>query len=134
MSVIISTDPSKLDITFIHGFLTKSYWAKGRSLAEVQTCIDNSCNFGVYLDGRQVGYARVVTDTVVFAYLMDLFIDPLYQNKGLATQLIDRILCDPELCAVKTWRLATSDAHGLYRKFGFRELEKPHNMMEFKKV
>jgi GNAT superfamily N-acetyltransferase len=132
MNVLISTQNAKLDIRFIHGFLSKSCWAMGRTEAEVQACIDHSINFGVYLDDRQVGYARVVTDTVVFAYLMDLFIDPMHQGNGLARQLIASILDEPRLRAVKTWRLATSDAHGLYRKFGFHELEKPENMMELK--
>jgi GNAT superfamily N-acetyltransferase len=128
----VSTDPAKLDVSFIHTFISSSYWAAGRTKDEVITCIRNSVNFGLYVNGKQVGYGRVVTDKVAFAYLMDVFIDPAYRGKGYGYLLVENILQDPELKAVRTWRLATSDAHELYAKFGFRPLEKPGNMMERK--
>ena len=66
----ISTDKDKLDISFIHKFLTNTYWAKGRTMEEVKTTIENSYCFGIYSNGKQIGFARVVTDYVVFAYIM----------------------------------------------------------------
>lgn len=129
-SFIISTDKQLLQPVFIHQFISASYWAKGRTMEAIMNCIEHSLNFGVYVNGKQIGYVRVVTDYTVFAYLMDLFIDEAYRGKGYSKQLVSYILEHPELKQVTTWRLATTDAHGLYEKFGFRALSKPENMME----
>ena len=67
----ISTDKSKLDIPFIQNFLKDIYWSAGRTIDEVQTTIDASFCFGIYLNSEQIGFARVITDYVVFAYMMD---------------------------------------------------------------
>lgn len=127
---LISNDPEKLDVSFMHHFLTNSYWAKGRSIEEVKACIKNSFNFGLYLDDRQIGYARVLTDYVYFAYVLDVFIDENHRGLGYAKFLMSRIVADPSLQKVKIWRLATDDAHGLYAKVGFKPLKDPHKMME----
>lgn len=132
MAPEIATDPARLHVDFIHDFLSQSYWAKGRSRETVETCIRHSLNFGVYLDGTQIGYARVVTDYVVFAYLMDVFIAEEYRGKGYSKKLMAFILEYPALRNVQTWRLATSDAHSLYRQFGFGPLAFPEKMMERK--
>jgi N-acetylglutamate synthase-like GNAT family acetyltransferase len=126
----IDTKKEKLDISFIHEFISNSYWAKGRTVEAMKTCIDNSLNFGVYLNDKQIGYARLVTDYAVFAYIMDVFIDANYRGNGYSKQLVEYIMNLQELSNVKVWRLATSDAHGLYKKFGFKELNKPENFME----
>ena len=128
--IVVSTDKSKLDVPFIQNFLKDIYWAAGRTIEEVQTTIDASFCFGIYLDGEQIGFARVVTDYVVFAYLMDVFIDEKHRRKGYSSILIDAMMKEPELRQVKIWRLATSDAHFLYEKFGFKPLATPGKMME----
>lgn len=130
---VISTDPQKLDIPFIHQFLTKAYWAKGRTQEEVENCIRNSLNFGIYLGGKQIGFARVISDFVVFGYLMDVFIDEKFRGKGYSKMLVENILNHPKLKNLKMWRLGTSDAHGLYSQFGFKPLEFPEKMMELKR-
>ncbi|GAA4455394.1 GNAT family N-acetyltransferase [Rurimicrobium arvi] len=129
-NLIIDTDPAKLDIAYMTAFLSQTYWAQGRSQAQMQQCVDHSLNFGVYLQGSQIGYARVVSDTVQFAYLMDVFIDPLHRGKGYSLQLVDYILQFPELRNVRVWRLASNDARGLYGRFGFTPLAHPEKMME----
>lgn len=126
----VSTDKGKLDVTFIQDFLKDIYWAAGRTIEEVQTTIDASFCFGIYLDGKQIGFARVITDYVVFAYLMDVFIDEKHRGKGYSSLLIDAMMKEPALQQVKIWRLATSDAHFLYEKFGFKPLATPEKMME----
>ncbi|MBL7868261.1 MAG: GNAT family N-acetyltransferase [Flavobacterium lindanitolerans] len=126
----ISTDKDKLDISFIHKFLTNTYWAKGRTMEEVKTIIENSYCFGIYSNGKQIGFARVVTDYVVFAYIMDVFIAEEQQGKGYSSLLMDRLLSEPAFSKVKTWRLATADAHFLYEKFGFGALANPEKQME----
>ena len=128
--VTISTDKNKFDVPFVQNFLKDIYWAAGRTIEEVQTTIDASFCFGIYLDDQQIGFARVVTDYVVFAYLMDVFIDEKYRGKGYASVLIDAMMKEPQLQQVKIWRLATSDAHFLYEKFGFKPLAAPEKMME----
>jgi len=128
--ITVSTDKSKLDIPFIQNFLKDIYWAAGRTIDEVQTTIDASFCFGIYLDDEQIGFARVVTDYVVFAYLMDVFIDETHRGKGYSSLLIDAMMKEPELQQVKIWRLATSDAHFLYEKFGFTALAHPEKMLE----
>ena len=128
----ISTDKSKLDLGVIEDFLAnKSYWAKGRSRVTIEKAIQNSLCFGVYSDSQeQVGFARVVSDFAVFAWVMDLFILEEYRNKGLSQLLMAEILAYPELQGLQRWGLATEDAHGLYEKYGFRMLSKPEMMME----
>lgn len=128
--ITITTDKSKLDIKFIHAFISNSYWAKGRTIETMQTCIDNSLCFGVYIEGKQIGFARVVTDYGHFAYILDLFIDAAHRGKGHSKQLMSFILEYPPLQNIKVWRLATRDAHGLYKQFGFDALAKPENLME----
>lgn len=132
----ISTDKSKLDIHLIHNYLSKeSYWAKDRSIEIVKKSIENSLCFGVYdQDGNQIGFARVVTDYAVFAWVMDVFILPSHKGKGYGKQLMDFIIHHPDLQTLKRWGLATQDAHGLYQQFGFTSLKKPQNLMEFTKT
>lgn len=96
----------------------------------MQLCIDNSFNYGLYLNSEQIGFARVVSDLGQFAYLMDVFVDEKYRGKGYAKLLMKFILEDDKLKQVKIWRLATSDAHGLYKKLGFNALAHPEKMME----
>lgn len=129
-NLLITTEKNMLNPEYITEFLSQTYWAKGRSLETVLTCIEHSLNFGVYLDGKQIGYARVVTDYVQFAYILDVFIDEKYRGLGYSKLLMNYLLDHEALRAIKTFRLATSDAHELYRKFGFSELSKPENMME----
>jgi hypothetical protein len=130
--ITVSTDKTKLDVPFIQNFLKDIYWAAGRTIAEVQTTIDNSFCFGIYLNEVQIGFARVITDYVVFAYLMDVFIAEEHRGNGYSSLLIDAMMKEPVLQEVKIWRLATSDAHFLYEKFGFKTLANPEKMMEKK--
>ena len=129
-TISVSTDKEKLDVVFIHNFISQTYWAKGRTLKEVQTAIDNSLNFGIYLADKQIGYARAVTDYIQFAYLMDVFITTEHQKKGYSSVLMKHIINAKKLQKIKTWRLQTTDAQYLYEKFGFKPLAFPDKMME----
>jgi len=97
----ISLEKSRLEVDMIHHFLKTSYWAKGRTIEEVQSSIENSLCFGVYKDKKQIGFARIVTDYIVFAYLMDLFILPEYRVNGYSKQLMKVIVEEPKLQNVK---------------------------------
>ena len=128
--ITISTDKNKLQIDMIHQFLTETYWAKGRTLDEVKKTIEHCLCFGVYLKEKQIGFARIATDYTVFAYLMDVFILPEYRGKGFSKQLMKAINEAPELQSCKVWMLKTSDAHNLYKQFGYSELKHPEKVME----
>ncbi len=130
MKYTISTDKEKLDTVAIHDYLcNQSYWAKGRSFESVKKSMEHSICFGMYdNNGKTIGFARVVSDHVVFAYLMDLFIFDEYRGKGLGKQMLKYILGQPEL-QVRLWFLATANAHGLYKQFGFSQLEEPERFM-----
>lgn len=126
----INTSKEKLDVNFITNFISNSYWAKGRTVDEMKICIKNSLNFGVYIKQQQIGYARVVTDYFQFAYIMDLFIDEAHRGKGFSKTLMKYILEYESVKKIKVWRLSTTDAHGLYEKFGFTNLAAPDKIME----
>jgi GNAT superfamily N-acetyltransferase len=127
-----SSDKSKLDVDMITEFLSKrSYWAKGRSREKIERSISNTLCFGVYDENhRQVGFARVLSDFAVFAWIMDVFILEEYRGKGLGKLLMKAIMEYPELQGLERWGLGTKDAHGLYAQFGFRPLKTPETKME----
>jgi GNAT superfamily N-acetyltransferase len=128
---VISTDPLRLQVEFIHDFLSNaSYWAKGRSLELVQRSIENSLNFGMFKGSEQVGFARVVTDYATFAWLADVFIVEKHQGQRLGVWLIEVITSHPQLQGFRRWLLATRDAHELYRQFGFTEITDFKRWME----
>lgn len=128
----VSTDKSKLDIDLIINFLNyESYWAKNRNKATIEKSIINSVCFGVFdQKNRQIGFARVITDFAVFAWILDVFIIQEYQGKGLGKLLMQEIMSHHDLIGISRWGLGTKDAHGLYQKFGFNSLSDPKNMME----
>jgi GNAT superfamily N-acetyltransferase len=132
----ISTDKNKLDVAAIHDYLcNRSYWGQGRTIETVRKSIDNSLCFGMYDKNTHfVGFARVITDYTVFAYLMDLFVLEPYRNQGLGKMLVDYIVNDDAFQNIRFWRLDTRDAHELYRKYGFQKPACPERIMERRKV
>ncbi len=129
----ISTDPQRLDIAFIHGFLSQSYWAKNIPVEVVQRSVNGSLVFGVFRQQQQVGFARVITDKATFAYLADVFIDKTFRGHGLSKWLMQVIMEHPDLQGLRRFMLATRDAHGLYRQFGFTAITSPENLMALHK-
>lgn len=130
----INTDKALLNVDFVHAYIGGvSYWAKGRSRAVMEAAIANSLCFGVFAPGpdrTQVGFARIVTDYAVFAYLCDLFVDPAHQGHGLGKFLVQSIVNAPELAQVRRFMLTTNDAHELYRRYGgFELLTPPENWL-----
>ena len=126
----ISTDPARLDLDTIWGWLRESYWSPGVPRDTVARAIRNSLPFSIFEAQRQVGFARVVTDRATFAYLADVFIDPTARGRGLGVWLMEVISAHPDLQGLRRWMLGTRDAHGLYAKFGFRPLARPEIFME----
>lgn len=126
----ISTDPAKLQIEVIHNFLKNSYWAKNIPLEVVKNSVKNSFCFGVYYKTDQIGFARLITDYTTFAYLADVFILEEFRGKGLSKWLMKTIIEFPELKNLRGWMLKTSDAHELYKKYGFTSPKSPEKIME----
>jgi GNAT superfamily N-acetyltransferase len=117
----ISDDPARLDVGTVHRYLSEeSYWARGVPRDVVERSIAGSLPFGLYApDGSLVGFARVVTDRAVFAYLADVFVLDAHRGSGLGVWLVEVVLSHPELQGLRRWLLFTADAHGLYERFGF---------------
>lgn len=127
----INNDKQQLDIVLIHRFLSEeSAWAKDIPLEKVQQSIAHSLCFGGYENGQQIAFARVVSDFATFAYLMDVFVLKEHRGRGLSRQLMAAVQAHPQLQGLRRFLLASSDARGLYQKFGFKALGKPEIMME----
>jgi GNAT superfamily N-acetyltransferase len=128
--LIVTTDPSRLDLDAIHAFLARSYWAAAIPREVVKRAIDNSLCFGAFEDGRQVGFARVVTDRATYAYVSDVFVIESHRGRGVGKRLMGEIMSHPDLQGLRRWTLSTRDAHGLYRRYGFAEPRHPDRLME----
>ncbi len=132
--ITITADRNKVDVAFVHDFLSnKAYWAMARTQEEVKTTIKFSESFSIFKNGQQIGFARVTTDYVALAYLADVFIVEDERGKGYSKLLLDFIFNYEPLKKVGTWRLVSTDARGLYAKYGFSELANPEKMMEWKR-
>jgi GNAT superfamily N-acetyltransferase len=129
----IDTDQAKLDIPFIHSFLTHSYWAEGIRYEAVEKSIRNSIGFGVFHLNCQVGFAQVITDKTLFGYLLNVSIIENYRGRGLSRWLMDCILDHPDIKDLNVIMLATRDAQGLYAKFDFKALPDPARIMRREK-
>ena len=127
----IGTDKSELDLALIHDFLaTGSSWAQGISFDTVRKSIEHSLCFGGYLGGRQVAFARVISDYATFANLVDVFVLPAHRGQGYSKQLVEAVIANPELQGLRRFTLATFDAHQLYARYGFTPPHKPDTLME----
>ena len=126
----VSTDRERIDLDVVHGFLTECYWSKGIPREVVARSIENSLCFGVYEEGKQIGFARVISDYATYAYIGDVFVLESFRGRGLGKWLMECIMRHPRLQGLRRWSLVTRDAHGLYAQFGFGPLKKPQNYME----
>ncbi len=128
-----STDKTKLQINVIYNYLAnESYWAKNIPLSIVQQSIEGSLCFGIYNNTQQIGFARVITDSATFGYLADVFILEGYRGQGLSKHLMRFIMAYPAFKPLRRFMLATKDAQGLYKQFGFNQLATPERIMEIK--
>jgi GNAT superfamily N-acetyltransferase len=127
----VSSDPARLDLDVVHGFLSTSYWAAGIPMETVRRSVAHSLVFGIHHDADgQVGFARVVSDRATFAYLCDVFVLPAHRGRGLSKWLVEFIHAHPELQGLRRWMLATRDAHDLYRGQGWTPVPSPEMFMQ----
>jgi GNAT superfamily N-acetyltransferase len=126
----VSTDPARLDLDVVHGYLARSYWADGVPREVVARSMEGALCFGLYAGDSQVGFARVITDRATYAYLADVFVLESHRGRGLGVWMMEAVMAHPELQDLRRWSLVTRDAHELYRRFGFTALAAPERYME----
>ena len=116
----LDDDHGRIDVDAVHQFLSQaSYWALGRRRETVEQLVENASRvIGLYHGTRQVGFARAVSDGVVFAYLADVYVLPDYRGRGLGLELVREMVERGPYARVR-WLLHTADAHALYAKLGF---------------
>jgi GNAT superfamily N-acetyltransferase len=129
----LTADPARQVLSDIHAFLTRCYWAEGIAVETVRRSMEHSLCFGVLLGGRQVAFARVVTDRTTVAYLCDVYVLEGHRGRGLASWMLEAIAAHPDLQGLRRVLLVTRDAHGLYERHGFKPLSKPESYMEIRK-
>jgi uncharacterized protein YceH (UPF0502 family)/N-acetylglutamate synthase-like GNAT family acetyltransferase len=119
----LDDDPARLDVAAIHRYLSEeSYWASGCSRERVEASIAGSTRvIGLYRDGRQLGFARVISDGVTRAYLADVFVLAEARGRGLGTELVREAVEGGGHDGVP-FLLHTADAHALYERFGFERV------------
>jgi N-acetylglutamate synthase-like GNAT family acetyltransferase len=127
----ISADFDDLDLALIHGFLSgESYWAAGIPFDTLERALRNSICCSGHLDGRQIAFARAVTDQATFAYLADVFVVPDSRGHGYGRAVVDALMADPRLQGLRRWHLVTRDMQPLYGEFGFVPLSEPDRHMQ----
>ncbi|ART77580.1 GNAT family N-acetyltransferase [Sutcliffiella horikoshii] len=117
---MISDNLELINLDYVTQLLSNTYWASNRTKETIEKSIENSLSFGLYISGRQIGFARVVSDKAVFSWIMDVVIDDNYRGKGLGQWLMNCVFEHPEI-KYTAFALATSDAHIFYKKFGFKD-------------
>jgi len=130
MVLRFSSDATEMSIEVVHSYLVRSYWSEGITLEVVEAAMRNSVCFAMFDGSDQVGFGRFITDKSTFAYLADVFVLEEYQGRGVGKDMMESAFRMPEVQGLRRMLLATAGAHGLYKKFGFDELERPETMME----
>jgi len=134
MDIRISRVRTDVDLDVVHAFLSQeAYWSKNIPRDLVEKAIANSFCFSAFIENRQIGFARVVSDTATFAYLADVFVLPEFRGRGISRKLMQSVQSHPELQGLRRWMLMTADAHKLYESYGFSALAKPDRAMEISK-
>lgn len=127
----VSSFREEMDFDVIHSYISNTYWAEGIPIETFKKALDNSLCFGVFSsEGKQVGFARMITDQATFAYLADVFIDEAHRGKGLSKWLMQEVHDHPSLQGLRRILLATRDAHSLYQQFGYTSLSSPATFMQ----
>lgn len=127
----VTTDPARMDIEAIHGFLATSHWASGIDIATVRRSIANSLSFAILDHDQQVvAFGRVISDLTTFAYISDVFVLESHRGRGLAAMLVEAMLAHPDLQGLRSWALKSRDASGLYQRYGFERLPESRMYMQ----
>ncbi|MGX5731281.1 GNAT family N-acetyltransferase [Pseudoxanthomonas beigongshangi] len=126
----ISADPAELDFERVHAFLRDSYWAAGIPAATLRRALDHSVCYSGFIDGRQIAFARAVTDQATFAYVADVFVSETHRGRGHGRAIVTALLADPRLQGLRRLHLVTRDMQRLYAGLGFEPLGQPERHMQ----
>ena len=131
---LFSFDKEKIDADAVYKYLSEeSYWAKNIPLDTVLRSIEHSICLGIYdVNNTLVGFGRIITDQATFAYLADVFILEAHRGKGLSKKMVEAFCHLADQFGLRRMMLATQDAHGLYKQFGFEQLTNPETIMNRK--
>ena len=129
----ICTEKDRINVEYVHSFLTHSYWAKGIPVETIRKSIAGSMCFSIFYKEQQIGFARVISDEATFAYLADVFVDEKFRGQGLSKWLMEVIMNHESFRELRRFMLATRDAHGLYAQFGFTPLTHTDRWMQIHK-
>jgi len=128
---ILDDSPARIDFAAVQAWLAKAYWCKGITCEAVERAAQGSALvMGAYLDGRQVGYLRIISDKATFGYLSDIFVDEAHRGLGIARAMVRFALEHPDFQGFRRWALTTMDAQGVYAELGFKPLGDPIWWME----
>lgn len=127
--ISITDDPTAVDLEVVHGFLREAYWSPGVPHDVIARAVANSLCLTALEGGRQVGFARVVTDRATFAYLCDVFVLEGWRGRGLGRRLAELAIAHPDVAGCRRLLLATRDAHGVYTPLGFAPVPEPENLL-----
>jgi GNAT superfamily N-acetyltransferase len=119
---VLTDDKRRMQFTVIMSMLETTYWARNRSPEVMDRAMQHSVCFGLLHRGRQVGFARAVTDQSTFTWICDVIIDPVHRGQGLGKWMMECLLSHPDLQTI-SHHLRTEDAHQLYERFGFKRVE-----------
>ncbi|MDD2902266.1 MAG: GNAT family N-acetyltransferase [Syntrophales bacterium] len=125
MRIHISSNRESLRIDDIQSMLSNVFWSPNITKNEILKGIRNSALVvGAYTeDGQQIGFLRVVSDKVRFAYILDAVVREDHRKQGLGQKMVKFALSHPQMRDVYQWVLKTLDAHGVYEKCGFEPLQ-----------
>lgn len=129
-AVVVQVDPPDLDLALVHHWLsTDAYWSLGRTRDQVDRAAAGSVNLVARIGDRPVGYARLVTDRALFAWLCDVYVDPAARGVGAGQALVARVVELTDGWGVTRTLLKTGDAHTLYAQHGFVGVDDPELWM-----
>ena len=126
----LDDDKQRIDVSLVHGWLAGSYWSPGIERTVVERAMAHSHCLGAYRDGRQVGFARAITDYATFAWIADVWIDEAERGQGLGRRMVAWFIDHPRFAGIRRIGLTTADAHGVYAPLGFTPLLRPDRYME----
>jgi len=120
----------RLNFDTLEKWLSKTYWSPGIKKDDIlRGARNSSIVVGCYAGNEQVGFLRVISDKLRFAYILDVYVEENHRRKGIAQAMVRFVLDHPDYNGIQMWLLATKDAHGVYSKAGFKPLPNPEVWM-----
>lgn len=124
--------------------LQESVGFRRPNLSQIEICLKNSIYIvSAEVDGNVVGMGRLVGDCARIFYIQDVFINPDYQNQGIGTSIIKKLLAyidniDLADCNIMVGLMSAQGKETFYERFGF--ISRPNDfqgcgmMMNMKKI